>query len=342
MEAITPSTSLAERLLSAPPPITWHVVGAAVQGVSHARLNLPCQDAQGYRLLPDGTLLVAVADGAGSARFSEQGADCAIEAALRSLSAAFEGNDPEDGADWERRLRGAFGDARGAVVSLAALSEDAETTPRDYAATLTCVVASAGRLAVGQVGDGAVIVVDGEGSLFAATRLQRGEYANETHFISEEDALEQMAVEVLEMNVAALAVMSDGLIRLALKMPAQQPHAPFFQPLFRFASSVQADSEAEQQASQQLAEFLTSERVNARTDDDKSLVLAVREGVVLPDLVSKEPLVPADLRFTRESLVATPSEADTIETVSPLEAAENMDDDCASTGEESRLDREGE
>jgi len=71
--------------------------------------------------------------------------------------------------------------------------------------------------------------------------------------------------------VRALAVMSDGLTRLALKLPANEPHPPFFQPLFAFASA--ADGQA--QAEEQLAAFLASERVCARTDDDKSLVIAV-------------------------------------------------------------------
>ena len=100
--------------------------------------------------------------------------------------------------------------------------------------------------------------------------MQRGEYANETHFIVQEDALDQLVVEVSDQPVSALAVFSDGLIRLALKMPAQEPHAPFFEPLFGFVRSVKNDAEAVDQ----LARFLASERVSARTDDDKALVLA--------------------------------------------------------------------
>ena len=59
-------------------------------------------------------------------------------------------------------------------------------------------------------------------------------------------------------------------------MPSQEPHTPFFTPLFRFAASVEEDDEKRDAAGEQLAAFLSSERVNARTDDDKSLVLAVR------------------------------------------------------------------
>ena len=81
-----------------------------------------------------------------------------------------------------------------------------------------------------------------------------------------------MQVSVYEKAVNLLAVMSDGLTRLAIKLPADEPHLPFFQPLFAFV----AHADEEEQASRHLVDFLTSERVCARTDDDKSLVLAVR------------------------------------------------------------------
>jgi hypothetical protein len=171
--------------------------------------------------------------------------------------------------NWHSLAREAFESARAAVLALAGESGE---SPRDYATTLTGVIALPDCLVVGQVGDGAVIAEDADGGLYTATRLQRGEYANETHFLTGEDALDQLAIEVLERPFRSLAVMSDGLVRLALKMPAQEPHAPFFAPLFRFAAAVKDEA----QASAQLADFLASERVNARTDDDKSLVLAVR------------------------------------------------------------------
>ena len=39
----------------------WQVIGAAVQGISHQKQGLPCQDAQDYRVLPGGVLLAALA-----------------------------------------------------------------------------------------------------------------------------------------------------------------------------------------------------------------------------------------------------------------------------------------
>jgi hypothetical protein len=254
----------------------WHTVGTAVRGVSHERLDLPCQDAQGWRVLPAGIVLAVVADGAGTARLSEQGAQAAVGETLRFLTAALADNLPEDGKAWEELLRDTFCAAQQVVLDLAKnLGESA----RELACTLAVAAATAEGLVAGQVGDGAVVFQDTSGELIAATRLQRGEYANETHFLVQEDALEQVDIEYFARPLKALAVMSDGLIRLALKMPAQEPHSPFFQPLFRFAAGAAWDSAAaDGAAEEQLAQFLGSARVNERTDDDKALVLAVLSG----------------------------------------------------------------
>jgi hypothetical protein len=252
----------------------WQVVGAAVQGVAHLRLNLPCQDAQGYRVLPNGVLLAAVADGAGTARFSDQGARAAVSEMLRALEAALSAQLPPDAAGREALLRDAISSARLAVLTLA---RQAGESAREYACTLAGVIVHADGLVAGQIGDGAVVVQEEDGSLVPATRLQRGEYANETHFLAQENALDQVEISSFERPVRAVAVMSDGLIRLALKMPAQTPHLPFFEPLFRFAAA-EANSDG---AVEQLERFLGSARVNERTDDDKALVLAVRGTVAI-------------------------------------------------------------
>jgi hypothetical protein len=217
-------------------------------------------------------LLAIVADGAGTARFSDQGAQAAVAETLRALESGLQGQAPGGAVEWKNLLREAFSLSRQAVLGLAQrMGENA----RDYACTLVGVAAFADGLVAGQIGDGAVVAQEEGGGLFSVTRLQRGEYANETHFLVQENALEQAVIEYFNRPVSALAVLSDGLIRLALKMPSQEPHGPFFEPLFRFAVA-EAGALG---AANQLALFLSSARVNERTDDDKALLLAVRDAV---------------------------------------------------------------
>ena len=80
----------------------WRVAGAAVQGTSHARRDLPCQDAYRFRCLANGGLLIAVADGAGLARLSQFGANQAAEVGLDGLQAGLEVFTPESLADWKQ------------------------------------------------------------------------------------------------------------------------------------------------------------------------------------------------------------------------------------------------
>lgn len=260
-------------------PCTWRAVGAAAIGTSHRKQDLPCQDAQGYmviRAAGQDVFAAAVADGAGSAEFSERGAQRAVEAALEALETAVLESEDHSLEAYAGLLYLAFEQAQAAVLDLASAEE---LSPRSLASTLTCALANSYGAAAAQLGDGAVVAQAADGSLLAVTQPQRGEYANETYFLVQEDALEHLEIVLLEAPLQALAVLSDGLLRLAMQMPANEPHAPFFTPLFAFAAAA-SDPES---AAGQLGAFLDSERVCARTDDDKSLVLAVcRNGQAAP------------------------------------------------------------
>lgn len=250
----------------------WQVSGAAVQGLSHQKQGLPCQDALEYGCLPGGLLLVALADGAGSALHAELGAQAAVQVSVDWLLTSLENDQPIECCEWAEVIWETFQNARTALEQLA---EEYDEPLRSFATTLTCLVATPERLVVGQLGDGAVVSVGEDGDLNTVTTLQRGEYANETNFLTQDQALDLVAIQVIDEQVQALAVMSDGLTRLALKRPNNEPHPPFFKPLFAFVES-SASSNDPAQANDALIEFLTSPRVCERTDDDKALVLALR------------------------------------------------------------------
>ena len=250
----------------------WQVIGAAVQGLSHQKQELPCQDALEYRCLPGGVLLVALADGAGSAICADLGAQAAVQASVDWLAARLENDQPAECCEWAEVVWETFQSARTALEQLA---QEQDEPIRSFATTLTCLVATPERLVIGQLGDGAVVAAGEDGDLNTVTTLQRGEYANETNFLTQDQALDLVTIQVIDEQVQALAVMSDGLTRLALKRPDNEPHPPFFKPLFAFVEST-ASSNDPARANEALIEFLTSPRVCERTDDDKALVLALR------------------------------------------------------------------
>jgi len=131
--------------------VEWRVLAASVQGSMHERLELPCQDAFADATTPSGALIVAVADGAGSARYAQQGAQCAVQAMVEFLR-----NLPSDpltngGLDEWRAL------ATQAIESVQrALAEQAaqhEATVSDFATTLIGVVATPHAVASVQIGE---------------------------------------------------------------------------------------------------------------------------------------------------------------------------------------------
>lgn len=244
----------------------WQVVSASVAGTSHEKREQPCQDANRWEILPEGILVAAVADGAGSAILGDVGSRVAVDAAIEAIRQHKETLLAND-AVWYDILLAALKATRMAVETE---SEKQQVELRDLASTLILVVAMSEMVIAVQVGDGAAVVGDREDRIFPLTVPDSGEHINETTFLISENALEAAQVKIWRGKLAHLAMFSDGLQMLALKMPLGLPHNPFFLPLFQFVAAA-AESE---DAQQQLESFLRSPRVTQRTDDDLTLLLA--------------------------------------------------------------------
>ena len=246
----------------------WRVAAASVRGVSHAHADQVCQDAHAFTLLPNGVLVAAVADGAGSAAMSEVGSALAAETAVAAIATGETLLSATDREGWKTLLTDAL---RLAQIRLEAEAEERKIDLNTLATTLLLAVATPEASAVMQVGDGAIVVGDAEGSVRALTFPLHGEYANTTVFLTSPDALET-AQFGLHPAATHLALFSDGLQRIALDMATGTPFAPFFAPLFRFV----ANEPETPTAQTQLTAFLSSPRVQERSDDDITLALAAR------------------------------------------------------------------
>lgn len=245
----------------------WKVVSSSVAGTSHKKQGLPCQDAHHWELRSDGVLVAAVADGAGSAALSEVGAKIAVSRAVETILQLEILPTSQDKESWKSLLAKALKIARTSVEAEASVRG---TSVRDLASTLILVVATPELIATAQIGDGATVVSDKQDNLVVLTVPQNGEYINQTTFLISPDALNKAQVNIWYGNVANLAVFSDGLQMLALKMPSGTPHAPFFNPLFGFVSQITDETIAKKE----LEGFLKSSRVIERTDDDLTILLA--------------------------------------------------------------------
>jgi serine/threonine protein phosphatase PrpC len=247
----------------------WKCVAESVRGSSHEKTGAVCQDSHWEAVAPDGALLAAIADGAGSASRSEVGAHVAAHAAIDALQRWREGAEdwPTADTEWTTVMTASLQAARDAVEREA---EACGLAARDLASTLIVVLATSDLVVVAQVGDGAAVVEDESGSVLALTAPQSGEYLNETTFIVSPGAIEQAQIAVWRGSARFLAAFSDGMQMLALRMSDGTPHAPFFAPLFRFL----AEQDDMDEARAQLRSFLESPRISQRADDDLTLLLA--------------------------------------------------------------------
>jgi hypothetical protein len=245
------------------------VAAVSARGTSHEKKGQPCQDANAFEILPSGVLVAAVADGAGSAARSEMGSALAVHTALASIRRDTGVTLPVDEREWRVVLKKAL------EVSRQSLEDQAASlgiSSRELATTLIVVAATADGVAVAQIGDGAAVARDSEGAVVGLTQPRAGEYINETTFLISPNAIEDAQCVYWPGKATHLAVLSDGLQMLALKMPCGLPHDPFFAPLFRFVEQVQ-DAE---EANEKLSALLRSPRVTARCVDDLTLLLAAR------------------------------------------------------------------
>ena len=251
----------------------WSWVGACATGTSHAREELPCDDAGACLEVatPNGPALVAVAsDGAGSAALSRFGSAMVTRSFCQSAAAYL--RDGRRATDIDEAVAGDWLDAiRDRIAGRAGLVGE---IPRSFAATLVGVIVSRDLAVVVHVGDGACALrVSGEAGWRVPSWPAQGEYASTTYFVTD-DPQPRVGISRVEGRVEEVAVFTDGLERLALDFIGRCAFDRFFESLF--PALRHAPPGRQRALPAQLRDFLDSERVIERTDDDKTLVMARR------------------------------------------------------------------
>ncbi len=255
----------------------WRYAFATVIGTSHVLNRTHCQDASKCAVLKDSEneeLLVAVvADGAGSALHSADGSTLACELWVDEVVKLVECGDSISDIsrtlveDWVVHLQNELRER--------ALDRGVEL--REFACTLLATVVSESQAVFVQIGDGAIVyATDKEADVYkCAFWPQSGEYASSTNFVTGSEARFRLEYLFLEQRITELTMFTDGIQSLALQMDIKEPHQRFFKPMLSAVGKSEAGYSVE--LTLLLADFLNSDRVNERTDDDKTLVLASRQ-----------------------------------------------------------------
>jgi serine/threonine protein phosphatase PrpC len=253
----------------------WRIAHASAIGLAHLNQNTECQDRFACRTVKtagEGEVLIAVvADGAGSTTDGQIGAEVACQifaeevadflstkdASLKSLTQEF-------GRRWISYFQQKIGET----------AEQNKKELRDYASTLVGAVIGENSAAFYQIGDGGIVFSASgapESYRFAIAPVE-AEYVNVTDFVTDETAAERLRFELVEEKVEDLILFSDGIYAVAVDYQNNQPHEPFLMPMIaplRNGAAVNGLNE-------KLENFLASPKINEKTDDDKTIILASR------------------------------------------------------------------
>lgn len=250
----------------------WRYATALQVGASHKRAGVPCQDS--LVCIADGENLVAViADGAGSAKYSDVGAEIVVGTIARCL-------DPLVGSYNGQALEGAVREAISeARIAVYRTSEQRGIAAREFASTVLVVAANRHGAVCAHLGDGLIAVSESGFEWNYVFWPQRGEFTNSTFFLTDADAMDRLLIDALPPRVTDFALMSDGLEPLALTYSTRAPHDPFFNSLFAPLHRCAASGRSEF-VTGLLNDLVSSPRIYTRVDDDIALVLATRRNPV--------------------------------------------------------------
>ena len=250
----------------------WNAVFDSIPGTSHTESGTPCQDACRLKVVghPGDDVLIAVcADGAGSADHSEVGATIACDVFVDLADRAVESPGfhheftKTEALQWCETIRCVLLDR----------AVEMEVPVRELACTLLGAVIGESAAFFLQIGDGAMVISKGA-EYEPVFWPQSGEYANMTNFLTDPEFEQSLEFCLKDSRILEFAAFTDGLERLALQFVDKTVHAPFLAPLL----DAVANADDVDEYFGLLRQFLNSETLNERTNDDKTLILATRVG----------------------------------------------------------------
>jgi len=259
----------------------WRIAAASAIGTSHIKQGTVCQDSHICRQFADRdgrqVLVLVASDGAGSASRSDEGSLCACQTIVEAAEVFLaRGNnvydlDQEEIRQWIEMVQQA----------VAYRAENAGAVARDYACTLLVAIIGPTEGAFIQIGDGAMVITDETGEWTWVHWPQRGDYANTTFFVTEPDASERLAFEMIRAPIQDVAIFTDGIESLVLHYASKSVHAPFFEKMIAPVRA-SANTGMNEKLSAGLEKYLASPTICERTDDDKTLALASRRTEAAP------------------------------------------------------------
>jgi len=247
----------------------WSYAIASCIGTSHLKQGSRKDDVcRAFIALEHRKIFVGiVCDGAGSARWGGVGAWLTTDVFNKNCRNFFLQNKtfPSDDLIWSW-----VDEARDRINKLAT-SRSAQLS--DFATTLIVTMSDGDNTLIAHIGDGAVVARNNDDQQWNCLSWPaHGEYASTTRFITE-NGTPDLRITRIDRSMDALFLFSDGLERLALDFKVEKPFSPFFEQMIK---PLQNNEEFGflQNLSRSLLDYLNSDKINNRTDDDKSIIIA--------------------------------------------------------------------
>lgn len=250
----------------------WKKIGQSVTGTSHLQSQRDCEDALSFNTitLPNGdeALICCVSDGAGSALHAAEAAQYSVRSTVEALSKLVESNGTLDEPAVIAILESVYdallnkADAKGENIN-------------EYSCTLLGAVITEQSAVFFQIGDGAIIRNTDPDQYTTIWWPHNGEYSNTTAFLADDSNMSHLRMITLQETITEIAIFTDGLQLLTLNNESLSVHQPFFNDLFKWLRMA-TQEEHLTVLNRKLSEYLNSEAINNRTDDDKTLFLATR------------------------------------------------------------------
>ena len=182
----------------------WKSISSEVQGRGHIKSGIPCQD-KTLACLRNGVSIIALADGAGSAKYSHFGAECVVASASHFIADNFTTLiENPDGVQVKLLI------LENIIASLTNIAIEYECTLKDLASTLLLVAIFEERFIIIHIGDGVIGYLNGT-ELKVASFPDNGESSNITTFVTSKEALPSMRLFKGNVkDISGFILMSDG------------------------------------------------------------------------------------------------------------------------------------
>ena len=179
--------------------------GFSIKGKSHSTRNMACQDANKVIQLNNGCSIGLVADGVGSAKSSDIGANIAVEKAGEYCN-----KNITDDMNLDQQLQVLKNSFSYALDCIKNYAVENNASVEDFDTTLSGAIYDGQSIAYGHAGDGGIVVKKNDGTMDIITEQQQGE--NKQYVKPLRAGEGSWSFGKLDNNIASVMLVTDGIL----------------------------------------------------------------------------------------------------------------------------------